>query len=442
MESSFRYLVGILLIAVLFSCSFSKIEDFEQGQNFVDSSSGVVLIDTMNTESSTVRVDSIVTSNLNLLLVGRYSNIYTGTVTCNPYFQLNGTTNPTTATDLVYDSLVVKMDYNGYYIGDTTKLMTVNVRQISQELKLNTTGYLYSTSSFQLADESLGEMSFYPRPHSKNTLYLHLTDKLGKELFQKIMDKNDTMTNSTMFMEYFKGMDLVSGERQSQVAVGFAHDSIAMRLYYHELVKVVDSNAKTYFNFPVATTDIWYNQISHNTTGSLIEQISQNKNELPCSLTQNQTMIQAGTGIYTKIRIPGIDNLKGYGKNVAFIAANLQITPLKDSYSTMNPLPDSLSIYIVDHKNMITSQFSNTQGYIYATRVIPEELDQLPYYTIDITQFFDTEISDLTISDHSLFIGAVASSNGQKINPVVFTTAGLKKEKVKLNVYCYIDKSN
>ena len=48
------------MIAFLFSCNLSKIEEFELGQDFVDSNLGVVLIDTMNIYTSTVRFDSII----------------------------------------------------------------------------------------------------------------------------------------------------------------------------------------------------------------------------------------------------------------------------------------------------------------------------------------------------------------------------------------------
>jgi hypothetical protein len=428
------------MMATLFACNLSRIEDFEQGQNFVDSNSGVVLIDTMKIVASTVRLDSIVTSKLSRLLVGGYSGVYTGTVTANPHFQINSSSFSLTETDLVYDSLVLCMNYDGYFIGDTTKLMTLNVKQITEDLILNTDGYLYNNSSFQLDDKTLAEVKFYPCPRSTDELYLHLSDTIGLDLFNKILADNDTILNSSYFLEYFKGMALVSQEGQNQAAVGFVHDSVSVKLYYHELVKSVDSKEKTYLKFPVTTSDVWFNQILHNTAGTLLGPIITKKNELQSSLTSDQTMIQGGTAVYTKIGIPGIDYLKGYGKNVAFIAANMQFTPVKGTYSDLNPLPDSLSVYIVDHKNMISSQFSNTAGNIYATKVVPANIDQLPYYTIDVSQFFDTELADLTSSDHSLMIGTVASGVGQSINPVVLIATDAKKDNVKLNVFCYIDK--
>jgi len=247
------------------------------------------------------------------------------------------------------------------------------------------------------------------------------------------------MSNYTYFKDYFKGFALFSEANQNLSAVGFAHDSVDVRVYYHEEVMVTPTKEKTYFSFPVSSTDVWYNQMTHNVSGSILESIGQNKNELKSSVTSDQTVIQAGSGIYTKIKIPGIKRLKGYGKNVAFIAASIQITPLKDSYSDMNPLPDSLSVYIADRKNRLTSQLTGALGTLYANKVIPAGFDKLPYYEVDITPFFTSEIADLTDTDNSLFIGSVASKTGKTINPVIFAGSASGKGIVKMHVYSYLD---
>jgi len=441
MERYFRFIAGIFLVTALFSCNLSNIEEFQLGANFVNSNAGVVLVDTMHINTSTVRFDSIVTSGVTGLLVGGYKNNFTGTVTSNPIFKLTSGAFTLIDKDLVYDSLVVRMNYNGYFIGDTTKLMTINVKQLTKQLKANTDGYLYNTSSFQVADNSLGQVQFYPQPHSKSNLYFHLNDELGKVLFKYIVNKNDTVSNATNFQELFKGMAYVSDENKNQAAVGFAHDSVSLRVYYHEVIKEVDSKVKTYFAFPVDGSGIWYNQITHNPTGSLLATIGQSKNVLPSTQTSDLSMVQAGSGIYTKVNIPGINYITGFGKNVAFISSRIQLTPLKGSYSTANPLPDSLAVYISDPKNRILSQLAYSTGKVYASKIVPSDQDQLPYYEVDITPFFTTVLANTGINKNSLLIGIVASETGKTINPVVFSGTDSKNQIVKMHVYCYIDKS-
>lgn len=440
MERCSRFIVGLFFIAFLFSCNLSNVEEFQLGQNFVSSSAGVVLIDTMKIVTSTVRFDSIITSGATSLLVGGYRNSYTGTVTAIPHFNITSGTFTISKTDLVFDSLVVKTNYNGYFIGDTTKLLSFSVKRVTQKMKLNDNGYLYNNSSFQLADESLGNIQFYPQPTTKPSLFWRLSDDMGKQLFNKIMNKDDTVSKAAYFSEYLRGLALFSNQNQNQAAIGLmGGDSTCLRVYYHALVNETDSKVKTYFTFPFSKTGIWYNKIMHNTVGSLLETIGDSKHALPSTSTSDMTMVQSGAGIYMKVRIPGANYLKGYGKNVGFIGSTIQITPLKDSYSDLNPLPDTLSVYIADRLNKITAQLSNTTGYIYAKKIVPATYDQLPYYEVNITSFITSEIS-AGATENSLLIGSVASKAGTTINPFVFAGTDSKKSIVKINVYCYIDK--
>jgi hypothetical protein len=440
MQRCIGFITSVFLIGSLFSCNLSKSEEFELGQDFVDSNSGVVLIDTMNIYASTVRFDSIITSGLSSLLVGSYKNQWTGTVTCSPHFEITSGSFTISDKDLVYDSLVMRTKYDGYFIGDTTKLFTLKVGQLAEKLVLNDNGYLYNTSSFQLYDQKLGEVQFYPHPHSTTDFNVRLSDNFGRELINGIISKVDTMQNATFFKEYFKGIALVPDEYHNSAAIGFAHDSLALRVYYHQRVSETPIKEKSYFSFPVDATGVWYNQITHQVEGSSLEGIAQHKNELLSTQTSNQTIIQAGNGIYTKISIPGADYLKGYGKNIVFIGSTIQLTPLSSSYSELNPLPDSLSVYVTDRQNRITSQLSNTTGYIYANKVVPTDFDKLPYYEVDISSFFTSELAE-GISDNSLLIGCVASKAGVTVNPIVFSGTGTGNEIVKMHVYCYIDKS-
>jgi hypothetical protein len=299
---------------------------------------------------------------------------------------------------------------------------------------------LYNTSSFQLADESLGEMKFYPHPTSLKNLYFRLSDKFGKVLFRYIVDENDTATNSSYFKEFLKGVAFVSKENENQAAVGFSKDSLSFRIYYHELLAQSYTKDKTFFTFPFDDSAVRFSQILHNPTGSLLENISQSKNELSSTKTLDMTMVQAGSGIYTKINIPGSKYLKGYGKDVAFIASSIQISPLRDSYSDTNPLPDSLAVYIVDRINQITSQLSYSTGYVYAKKYIPADYSELPYYEIDTTPFFTSELAKTEGTESSLLIGTVSSKSVTTINPVIFSGKNALQPIVRLHVYCYIGK--
>lgn len=434
-------IVGLISIVTLDSCNLSKIEDFELGRDFVESNSGIVMIDTMNVLTSTVLMDSTATSKLTSLLAGGYRNSFTGTVTSSPYFEINNGSYTISDDDLIFDSLVIRMNYNHYFIGDTTHLFRFNIRQLAEKMELRDDGNLYNNSKFQLSNESLGEARFYPQPHSTKNIYVRLADQFGRNLFDKIINKNDTVQNSSTFKEFFKGVALISKENENSAAIGFSPDSMSLRVYYHEEITSTEViRAKTFFSFPFDASGIWYNKIDYNSKGSLLETIDKNKNELSLSSTSNQIMVQAGSSIYTKIRIPGISRLKGYGKNLAFVGAKIVLTPLMKSYSTTNPLPDSLAIYNADLKNRITSQLSISEGQIYAIKVKPAEFDQSPYYVADLTAFFTSQLANPDLSENSILVGTVPSKSGTTINPVAFGRTAISKSVAQMSVYCYIDK--
>ena len=464
MERSFRVVAGFLLAASLFSCNFSKIEDFKLGKDFVSSTAGVVLIDTMRILASTVHLDSIATTKPARMLIGGNQNSITGNVTCTPYFQFHSTSlSGTPATDLVYDSVVVKYNYDGYYIGDTTRMISFSVKPITPKqgfnsdgskynispLKLNADGQLYNTSSFKLSDEILGVAHLVPRPKTSKNFYFRLSDTFGHNLYDKIMADNDTIRSLGKFQVFFPGVAFVSEVNQNQTAVGISHSSLSLRVYYHAKTNPAPVYNPVFFDFPVDATGVWFNQILYSSQGSLLGSISLDNSsllassELPSSSTYSQTVVQGGSGVYTKIRIPGTQYLKGYAKNAVLISANIQLTPQINSYSLTNPLPDTLAVYIVDRRNNITGQYASALGSnIFAIKVIPTEFDKAPYYSLDATTFFSNELSSAAITGNSMMLGTLGAKAGQTLNYFSFFPNALGGNLFKMNVFAYVDKSN
>jgi len=127
----------LILFGFLFSCAFSDKSEFQIGENFVDSPSRIVLIDTMKLYTSTVMADSFATNTASRILIGGWNSSNTGKVSCTSYFELAAGSYSFEASNVVYDSIVFVMKYDKYYVGDTTKMMTVDIRRISQTMRIN-----------------------------------------------------------------------------------------------------------------------------------------------------------------------------------------------------------------------------------------------------------------------------------------------------------------
>ncbi len=464
MERSFRVVAVFLFAASLFSCNFSKVEDFTLGKDFVKSTSGVIMIDTMSITASTVHLDSIVTTRLPRLLIGGEKNSSTGKVTASPYFQFgNGSFQNDFPTNLVYDSIVVKYNYDGYSMGDTTKLISFSVRLLDYKQGFNTNGtlynisaftpnsdgHLYNSSTFKLKAGSLADPKIYPHPRSRKDFFIHLSDVYGKQLFDKILAKNDSVESSLYFPVFMPGVAFVSAPDANTTSVGIAQSSLSLRVYYHQLINPTEVVNKTYFNFPVNTGGMWFNQILYDSQGSLLTNFSQSKNsltgnaELASANTSNQTLVQAGSGIYTKLRIPGIQQFRGYAKNLILLNAKIQLIPSPGSYSITNPLPDSLAVYVVDRRNVISSQLTNSLGSnIFALKYIPAAFDEPPYYVLDVTSFFESESAAQKTTGNGLMIGMLSNKVGQTLNHFSFFGNSNNRSLFKMNIYCYVDKSN
>src|SRR5690606_11578132 len=119
---------------------------------------------TMEVEAGTVvQPDSILAFKNNPILIGKTTDGEFGTISASHYSEilLNGTAVSFDITPgTPADSLVLVLAYNGYYYGDTTVDMTVNVLKLDENFKDDNT---YFTTSSIPTGTSLGSATFKPR---------------------------------------------------------------------------------------------------------------------------------------------------------------------------------------------------------------------------------------------------------------------------------------
>ena len=435
-------LFSLLMVA---SCQFSDTEEFRIGEEFIDSHSGIVLIDTMKFSVSTVLVDSFSTSSSSRLLIGGVNDRYSGQVSCMPYFELTSGSFTIGDDDLVFDSLVVVMHYDTFYLGDTTRSITLGVHQVTEPIELNESDYLTNNSAFETAAVPLGSRTFRPEPNSNEEFTIRLNPQFGKRLFDMVIDKNDTLTSDSKFKDFFHGLAFVT-EGNPNIMVGLSADSSnvapGLRIYYHEEVYETEQSDKTYFTIPYDDDGIHFNHFDRDFGGSLMAGIETKPYELPVSGTEYKAVVQSGSGLYAKVRIPGIQHLTGIASKVAFISATLKLTPYEGSWDSNNPLPDSLGVFIADRKNNITSQLSRSDGsLVYALATSNGEFDNQPYYLADVTIFFNSLLAAEEDKEQFIFIGPPSSAVANSAQSVVFGLTNKLASPAALEVYCYIDKN-
>ncbi len=211
----------LFFLATILSCGTdTDAGEFVIGSDYLALSNKVILIDTVTVEMSTVNFDSLVTSSQSRILIGNYDD---------PIFGNGG--SDTETTNYVFDSLAMILKYDNYYYGDTTKVQTFDIHRLTQRVKPNTEDdSFYNNSVLSYSDESIGTISYKPRPIEKDSITIKMNDAFGAAIFQKL--KKREITDFDSFSEYLKGLVLVSSASNSSSVVGFKAGMSKVRLYY------------------------------------------------------------------------------------------------------------------------------------------------------------------------------------------------------------------
>ncbi len=440
-----------MLLLLFAACTKSPIQDFVVGDNFIKSQTGVVMIDTLTLKSSTVKFDSLISNSSGRLLLGCNYNPFSGYVHSNTYFELKFD-DAFNYTSFVYDSLCLILNYDKYFSGDTTVTQTFNIYQLSQQMALNN-NYLYTTSHFKNYEIPIATVNLTPRPKTHKSISIRLSDLLGNRLSELIKDKSDTLGTQGIFQSFFKGLVIQSQPNAKGAAFGLSvaaastgttstSSNVAklpqMKLYFHLSPNPTDLRNLSY-TFSFITDGIYFNQISGNSSNSLIDGITNSKNERDSKLTDNTILVQSGIQTYAKIKVPYVDNLLWMGNNSGLIGANLKLYPVKGTYSSSINLPDSLYVYSADKGNKLSGQVTlpGSTNYAYAILKIQNDVEKTVYYEADISSFLSTELKNDLQTNNSLMIGYGSATAKKTVGQVILGGVNSGLFSPKLNVYYY-----
>jgi len=424
---------------LMFSCD-SDVDagEFVVGADYLALKNKVISIDTVTINLSTIKLDSLVTSNESRILAGNYDDPLFGKVKANSYFQVSTTSfnlysenSDTDATGYVFDSIAVILRYDDYYYADTTKVQTLNIHRVTKKFKPNVNDdSFYNNSALDYNDTSLGTITYRPKPIGRDSINVKLDNEFGLELFNKF--KNNEITTSSEFTDYLKGFVLTSDSNASGSIVGFNLSSV-LRLYYSR----GKGGAEDFYtkDFTVLDATKQFNSISSDRAGTLINDLPLSKMSLSSSYTGNTGFIQSGTGIVCRVDFPNIRQLKFLSDKGAIVDAKLIMKPVKNSYSKLFPLPEKLSVYVVDKLNRIKTTLTNSSGEsIVATlNNANDEFDENVNYQLSIGSFLQKEM--LKESDSKSGLIFTLPSLSKVVDRVALGDQTKKESEMKLQIY-------
>jgi hypothetical protein len=412
--------------------------------------------DSTTVRTSTVLLDSIPTSDLGALLLGKYSDEKLGRVEATPFFMLG--IGPTAFkkgphSTVTFDSLVLMLQYSGYYQGDTLQSQSFEVREIvedfnlfpisnfwAQELDLFRPGaqdlreFLYPINSLYNKSEfeanpflTLGTFSVAPRPNTtigavvnnttvrfRSSKRVRLDPVLGQSWLTEMQKDSGAFSTQNNFLHVLKGVTIRSTspdassifgiDTDSTGTDGLRHSRLKIRMYYKE------NNVQKTYDFPLLLNSYNFTNISADYTGTKLESIAMD-GEVPSTITDHQTYVQSGVGLLTKIRFPHLKKLLDVPGLIRINNARLIIEPIKTNipgspFPRTNPFPENLILFQTDTRNLplmtmkqdftdVTLQASLQEDLIHNTTL---------GYSFPITQYIQAILDSESNSEAALLL--------------------------------------
>nr|MBU3861250.1 DUF4270 domain-containing protein [Flavobacterium sp. MC2016-06] len=414
--------------------------EFVVGSDYLALSNKVILIDTVTVDMATINFDSLATSSQSRILIGNYDDPVFGKVKSDSYFQLATTTyslinsgSDTEAVNYVFDSISMILKYDNYHYGDTTKVQTFDIHRLTQKVKPNTDDkQFYNNSVLAYDTESLGTISYKPRPIEKDSINIKMSDEFGAALFQKL--KKREITDFDSFAEYLKGFVLVPSGSSSSSVIGFNVSTSKVRMYYSKYQ--ADTEETPYFiDFTITDTSKQFNSISLDKTGTILQNLPISSSKLSSTATNQQGYIQSGTGVACRIDFPNIKQLKNISATGAIVDAELILKPVNNSYSEQYPLSDSLKVYVADNLNRISSSLANSAGTaVYGIlNKKTDEFNENIGYTVRVGNFLQKEMLKASDARSSLIFTLPGIS--KSVNRIVLGDQKHLNNKIQLKIY-------
>lgn len=402
----FHTRINTLLIAcLLIFVSCTKV-DIRFGDQYLDNgNTQIVMNDTFQVALANIHIDSFGTSGSGVSLIGGYDDPLFGKITASNYFELALQTYSDIYQDATYDSLELILTPNQYYFGDTTAPVQMSVHRLAEPIvAYNESAIIYNTQQFAVFTTALAQASVWVRPVRADTISIRLNDQFGRALFAKLQQPNDPEINSVAgFIEYMKGLKLSSTGRQ--LLFGYK-DSVKMRLHY---TKPGLYKQELFTDFTLNNTAHHFNNISVNRTGTALQQLNSQTNEISSTQTGNTAYIQYASGVMAKLRFPTIREILKVPHFVKILQAKLVVRPVHGTYEGVYSLPPSLRLAQTNLLNQIGADISvqNSSGEN-VTQTGNLQIDFLygrtTQYTYDVTDYIQTVLATATENRDGLLL--------------------------------------
>ncbi len=397
-----RILLAFVILAWGCSTADTEIPTFEIGQEFTDSNVRVISIDTLSLELSTFKFDSIITNVVDRLLIGQYTDAVFGTTTASAYFEMIPA-DYNIDNEAVLDSVALILGYDTYFYNDTTAVSQVRVHRLTEEVTPEDE-FFYNTSTLPYELIPLAVQNYIPEPFDEDSLHITMPYSFGLRIFNDI--KNGFIGDDSELRQEFKGLSLQPGFQDNGAVIGFSvgFEESYLRFFY----TIEDEFGTTELTYdlvvnPSVLEEKVFNNISSE-GNPLLDQLTDQEIVLSSTESGDQSFIQSGSGIATRITLPSVKSLNDLAGTGTVLSAILQLRSPRSLLNDNLPIRDSLSVNLVDQNNEFQGPLRNNFSPVYG--VLNKELSEFndDFYEIPIAAYLEQKLQEEFNIDDALII--------------------------------------
>jgi hypothetical protein len=380
-----------IFITSLFVCACNeKAKKFPLGGEFIESQTDIYLIDTLSVSLSTIILDTVHTSGTGSLLIGNYRDDICGKISSRSYFQVGIPEDYDVNEGDLFDSLKLVIRYNKYFFGDTTRSQKISVHRLTENIESDDNHIITSVTFFNYDPLPIGSIFYTPTPNIEtDTLFIKISDDIGLDLFEKLKDDSEILSNNESFINYFHGLALVADDAYDGAIIGFlANKEEDLKLILYTSRKDLTVR-KINYEFKLVDPTKAFNHISHDFTSTQLNTLVEQKTKLSSLQTGGLSFLQGGIGLAIRVDFPSLNELLLLDRG-KILKAQLSISPLKNSYNDRD-LPYKLIMYELGKRNGTLGMQDEVSS---STPTIDRLYNEETAYLFDITTYLINKLAD------------------------------------------------
>ncbi len=296
---------------------------------------------------------------------------------------------------------------------------------------------LFNNSDFPIQAGALGSITRRFIPSDTSAILVPMSDALGQELFDLLSQKSDPVKDITSFINYFKGLQIAPGPGISNAVLEFSRQRSNATILSRGK-SVAGKRIPGFHTFN--NQALQFNQIQYDRTGTGLTILGPANREAESTLTNNMAFVQSATGLEAKIRFPTLRNLLQRPDYAQILKAELDILPVRGSFSGQYPLPPELDLYSTSLLNDPLSPLTIAQaGGLAQVQNGNLQVDWLygqnTFYSYDVTTFLQQQIAISDNNKNGLLIQPPSPSFESALNRMVLGDSRNIKDRIMLKVY-------